>query len=367
MFFVLLISTQLKSQSLELIGGASIIRPKYTGSYFVVGRFGASLNQVLLNKKLGFYALYENAKWYNGNFVDIFGVNYQVDNKISIYYGHSIISNPTLNPSKWPISGRQDLGISYKFETLPIRVNVGWAFWNGPAISLSFRMPKATVKDSDFDGVSDKHDKCPGTSIKYVKNVDTNGCPVDSDMDGVLDLDDSCKFEKGYNSCYGCPDTDLDGIPNFKDRCPTEKGKPEYNGCLPPVAKDSGKLIEQKNEFSDEMLIRLNNDSKVKFEFASSDIPEFQMAKIKSLAQFLVENRNFHIDIIGHADDIGSDESNFELSLRRANAYFAKLANLGVYVSQMTVIGKGESQPEISGNSDMARIANRRVEVVLKR
>lgn len=369
-FLIFLVSFQLKAQNVDLIGGASVIRPRYTGNVFLVGRAGVSLNNVLVKKKLGFYALYEGAKWYKADFVDIIGFNYQISEKWHFYYGHSFFKNPTLKPNVWPISGRHDLGFSYKLDKIPLKVNVGWAFWNGPAASVSIGIwdsnKKSVVLDGDFDGVPDKKDKCPNTQAKYAKNVDEFGCPMDFDGDGVYDVDDSCRTEQGYNANEGCPDKDVDGIPDYKDNCPTVKGKIELKGCPEITEKKKDTLQSIKKLLDTAQLKEISENSKVRFDFGSASISEFEEEKIVRLAKFLKENVEFTIEIQGHADDIGSEEDNYQLSLRRANAYFAKLSNLGIYVARMVVVGKGELSPAVIGTTDQARLANRRVEIILK-
>jgi len=50
-----------------------------------------------------------------------------------------------------------------------------------PSIGFTYLFGKA--KDSDNDGVPDKHDKCPDTPFGCI--VDKNGCPLDADGDGA--------------------------------------------------------------------------------------------------------------------------------------------------------------------------------------
>lgn len=69
------------------------------------------------------------------------------------------------------------------------------------------------------------------------------------------------------------------------------------------------------------------------------------------------------VHVVGHTDDVASDEYNQTLSVQRAQAVTAVLsAQLG---SDFTVTpeGRGESEPAIPGTSPEARAANRRVEI----
>lgn len=70
--------------------------------------------------------------------------------------------------------------------------------------------------------------------------------------------------------------------------------------------------------------------------------------------------------ITGHTDDVDSDAHNQELSQRRAQAVGDRLARLvDLSAWQVTLVGKGESEPRVANDSDENRAVNRRVEVVL--
>ncbi len=88
-------------------------------------------------------------------------------------------------------------------------------------LMLTFGNPKNPKKDSDHDGVINRKDKCPDTSLGYL--VDKRGCPIDEDGDGVADNVDKCPgTPKGVAvDSVGCPiDSDNDGIADYLDKCP---------------------------------------------------------------------------------------------------------------------------------------------------
>ena len=68
--------------------------------------------------------------------------------------------------------------------------------------------------------------------------------------------------------------------------------------------------------------------------------------------------------IEGHTDSVGSDESNHELSQRRAQSVQLALAQRGVAGDQITAIGKGENFPIASNDDENGRQSNRRVELI---
>ncbi|HFC93351.1 MAG TPA: OmpA family protein [Leucothrix mucor] len=72
------------------------------------------------------------------------------------------------------------------------------------------------------------------------------------------------------------------------------------------------------------------------------------------------------LQIVGHTDDVGNDQSNLALSLARANSVADYLQNLGVSRHIMRLDGKGESSPIASNQTEYGRAKNRRVEIIIK-
>jgi OOP family OmpA-OmpF porin len=72
------------------------------------------------------------------------------------------------------------------------------------------------------------------------------------------------------------------------------------------------------------------------------------------------------IIVIGHTDNIGSDEYNQRLSQSRAETVAKILRKkFNLRDDQVEAIGYGESQPIATNNTDAGRLTNRRVELKL--
>jgi outer membrane protein OmpA-like peptidoglycan-associated protein len=69
--------------------------------------------------------------------------------------------------------------------------------------------------------------------------------------------------------------------------------------------------------------------------------------------------------IEGHTDNVGSDATNSELSLRRALSVRDYLIGLGVAASRIDVDGYGPSRPVADNSTADGRARNRRVEIVI--
>ncbi len=68
--------------------------------------------------------------------------------------------------------------------------------------------------------------------------------------------------------------------------------------------------------------------------------------------------------IAGHTDDTGSENYNWNLSRRRAQAIEDYLVGHGIGAERLVVKAYGESQPVASNDTENGRIRNRRVEFI---
>jgi outer membrane protein OmpA-like peptidoglycan-associated protein len=80
----------------------------------------------------------------------------------------------------------------------------------------------------------------------------------------------------------------------------------------------------------------------------------------------LLKHRFHIIKISGHTDDIGSDQYNLTLSLNRAKRVKQYLVKKGIQANFIEIIGYGKSMPKVIGDTEEARIENRRVEISIK-
>lgn len=67
--------------------------------------------------------------------------------------------------------------------------------------------------------------------------------------------------------------------------------------------------------------------------------------------------------VVGHTDRTGSDESNDELSLRRANVVRDILVAKGTAGERVQAVGRGEREPLVPTADGVAEPRNRRVEI----
>jgi len=105
-------------------------------------------------------------------------------------------------------------------------------------------------------------------------------------------------------------------------------------------------------------------DSKsVRFDFDKADVkPEYRDV-LNRIAGILMTLNGYTIAVYGYTDDIGTQTYNLQLSQRRAEAVRDFLVQAGISPTIMSTKGFGKSDPRVSGNSEQARAANRRVEI----
>ncbi|MCA9550425.1 MAG: OmpA family protein [Myxococcales bacterium] len=177
--------------------------------------------------------------------------------------------------------------------------------------------------DADGDGVFDANDACPN-----LPGTEANGCPPDSDGDGIYDADDKCKDEpetkNGFQDADGCPDE----IPQAVQR---------FTGAIKGINFPSG-------------------SSKIS---ASSNKTLDQAAKV------LAEFTDLRLEISGHTDDRGKEETNVALSQARAEAVKAYLVSKGIDEGRLVAKGYGPAQPKADNKTAAGRAENRRIEFQL--
>jgi outer membrane protein OmpA-like peptidoglycan-associated protein len=210
-------------------------------------------------------------------------------------------------------------------------------------------------KDDDADGVLNNADRCPGTRSGDV--VDAAGCSGaqrDSDKDGVPDATDQCPntpagVTVNPTGCSSERDTDRDGVPDLRDQCgSTAPGQAvDANGCP---------ILFQKGARS--VILR-----GVTFQTGRATLtPEARMV-LKDIAEQLVENPQYRVQISGHTDNRGTRAKNLRLSLARARTVETFLEAKGVPPAQVTAKGFGPDVPIAPNTTAADRAKNRRVEL----
>lgn len=127
---------------------------------------------------------------------------------------------------------------------------------------------------------------------------------------------------------------------------------PEVQDSLPAVAEPEP-VVESPGSYT------------VHHEFNRSEIipdPGFD-SYVEKLMAFREQVPDSKLDVTGHADNIGSDNYNYRLGMRRARSTFDYLVKMGIPGEIITVSSKGESDPVATNETDAGRANNRRTEI----
>lgn len=205
--------------------------------------------------------------------------------------------------------------------------------------------------DSDGDGLADVDDGCPDIPGPRAQR----GCP-DRDGDGLFDAVDTCPDTPGPQGAAGCPDRDGDLVADFRDQCPDEPADaaadPQFSDGCPSRVVVTRDMIEIKE--------------KVFFDSGRATIQSRSHGLLDDVAKVLVANPELSkVEVAGHTDSHGSEESNLRLSQSRAEAVVVYLIGQGVDSGRLVPKGYGETKPIDSNETRAGRSNNRRVEFVM--
>jgi OmpA-OmpF porin, OOP family len=101
----------------------------------------------------------------------------------------------------------------------------------------------------------------------------------------------------------------------------------------------------------------------VHFESGKSTLLKSSFEELENLFQFMNLKKDIIIEIGGHTDNIGNDESNLKLSEARAETVKNYLISKGISPNRIVSKGYGENHPIDTNSTPEGRQNNRRTEV----
>ena len=81
-------------------------------------------------------------------------------------------------------------------------------------------------------------------------------------------------------------------------------------------------------------------------------------------AEALFSRANY-VEVVGYTEDVGDDNYNMKLSEQRARSVRDYLVSKCLNPNKVGTVGRGETRPIASNNTDEGRAQNRRVAVLL--
>lgn len=102
------------------------------------------------------------------------------------------------------------------------------------------------------------------------------------------------------------------------------------------------------------------------FDFDSTEIKPGFHSTMDKLANVLVRYGKTHLTVVGHTDNVGTNQYNQTLSERRSGAVADYLRAKGVIPQRLESVGRGETSPRATNATEEGRRLNRRVEIVVE-
>lgn len=102
------------------------------------------------------------------------------------------------------------------------------------------------------------------------------------------------------------------------------------------------------------------------FAFDSVEISSGFQSTMDKIANVLVRYGKTHLTVVGHTDNVGSNQYNQTLSERRSGAVADYLRSKGVIPQRLVSMGQGENSPRASNTTEAGRQLNRRVEILVE-
>ena len=135
--------------------------------------------------------------------------------------------------------------------------------------------------------------------------------------------------------------------------------KEEINGIFGAYA-DSGLKLEDRDG-----RLYVVTDEKVQYASGSVRLDKSERAALEKLAGTLKENPKLQLMVVGHADTQKMKEGaayrdNWDLSVARANEVVRYLIRKGANPEQLTIAGRGDTQPAGDNSTAEGRQMNRR-------
>lgn len=104
--------------------------------------------------------------------------------------------------------------------------------------------------------------------------------------------------------------------------------------------------------------------SPVYFDFDMATLSRASRDTLDGVARFMNANPSANVQVVGHTDDVGSDDYNSRLGARRATVVKEYLVSKGIAAGRIATMTRGESEPADSNATDAGRARNRRAVAV---
>jgi len=131
------------------------------------------------------------------------------------------------------------------------------------------------------------------------------------------------------------------------------------------LAEEQARHDLEVKRLKDETL-KIDIASEVSFDFDSASLKTAFTPTLEKVSEILVRYPHTVIHVVGHTDSVGSEAYNQQLSERRAQSVADYFAARNISPQRLVAVGRGETQPRASNETEAGRQLNRRVEIYVK-
>jgi len=103
----------------------------------------------------------------------------------------------------------------------------------------------------------------------------------------------------------------------------------------------------------------------IQFEINRAEIPHADSERLNAAGAFLKKYPDTKAVITGHADAVGNDQANMQLSQRRADNVLQYLVGQQVDASRISTVARGEAEPVSSNDTEAGKRENRRINTTI--
>lgn len=155
-------------------------------------------------------------------------------------------------------------------------------------------------------------------------------------------------------------------VKDLEDNSATKSELAQTQAGVDELAKEVDALKNQEPVSYDEFVKQLINDGYVSvyFDFNSTKVQGASTNSINFMKAYLTKNPSASIDILGYADELGSDDYNQKLSQKRADAVVKLLTEAGIDGSRLNAVGKGKDASVDKSSAQARQVARRATFIV---
>jgi outer membrane protein OmpA-like peptidoglycan-associated protein len=117
-------------------------------------------------------------------------------------------------------------------------------------------------------------------------------------------------------------------------------------------------------------VLRALPDAEIRFTLhfleASDTLTAESEALLGQIAKVIQDRRSTFVSVTGHTDTTGTDESNYQLGLKRAERLAEIVKTSGVPATAFWISSHGEGDLVVKTPDNVAEVKNRRVEIVIR-